>query len=198
MNKKIFKGLNVLKKLLTAYLILIVSTSSCFATNAFIYIAPAVALNNITTSDNSFRGISPKLGLGFAAEYADGLYIAGEVNAMAGVWQLENNTDDDDDDGTNDPDDNSAKIQSSYAASILPGIMFSENTLGFLRIGVVTSHFSGPDQNSTGGEIGAGLQTAIRNCWYIRGEYIYSFYESVGDLNAPKEDTFALGVVYTF
>lgn len=186
----------MLKKLLPVSLILAASSTTCFATNTFFYLTPSVVLNNITTSDNSFRGVSPKLGLGVAAEYSDGLYIGGEIHAMAGVWELENNTDNDD--IVNDSDDDNARISSSYDASILPGIMFSENTLGFLRIGVVTSHFSGPDKSSTGGELGAGLQTAIRNCWYIRGEYIYSFYNSVGDLQSPREDSFAVGVVYTF
>lgn len=172
------------KKLLATSIIL--TPTLCFANPSFLYVVPTIVLQNMTAGDDNFRGISPRLGMGYAAELYQGLYLAGEVNVTAFTQEV-----------SEDSSGSNLKMSTSFDASILPGMMFSENTFGFLRLGVTSGKFEGGD-TVVGGEIGLGLQAAITNNWYIRGEYIYIAYGSTDDISAPKVDTFALGAIYAF
>ncbi len=158
--------------------------------NSSIYLYPNVLLQSITSDDSSYRGISPKLALGYGTIIGQSFFLAGEVSATVGTAQLSNNT---------DTTGVSVRVNRSYDFSLLPGMLFSETTMGYLRLGVVNSNFSAVNETSTGGEIGVGLQFAVLNCWYIRGEYFYTAYGAVKDIGgSPVSDTFALGAVYTF
>lgn len=167
----------------------ITCTEISYTDNSSLYIAPNVLLQNITSDDSSYRGISPKLALGYGTLLGQSFFLAGEVSATIGTAEVSNNTDNN---GV------SVRVNRSYDFSVLPGMLFSENTLGYLRLGVVSSNFSAPNTTTTGGELGVGLQLAILNCWYIRGEYFYTTYGAIEDVGAPVSDTFALGAVYTF
>ncbi len=164
-------------------------TNLSYASNSSIYLYPNVLLQSITSDDSSYRGISPKLALGYGTILGQSYFLAGEVSATVGTVELSNNT---------DTTGTSVRVNRSYDFSFLPGMLFSENTLGFIRLGVVSSNFSAPNDTVSGGEIGVGLQFAILNCWYIRGEYYYTTYSATKDVGTPVSDTFALGAVYTF
>lgn len=183
------------KKQLIASAAFLFSSTICFA-NSFLYVAPTVVLQNISSDDSSnFRSLSPRLGFGYAAELAQGLFLAGEVNVTAWPINLSSNDDDGDTDDTNN---SSLEIKTTFDVSILPGMMFSENTLGYIRLGVASAQFEESDDSVIAGELGIGLQTALANCWYIRGEYIYTTYASVDDISSPSSDTFALSFIYAF
>lgn len=166
-----------------------ISITTSHANTSSLYVYPNVLLQSITSEDSSYRGISPKLALGYGTILGQSFFLAGEVSAAIGTAELSNNT---------DTTGISLRVNRSYDFSLLPGILFSENTLGYLRLGVVSSNFSEPDKSTTGGEIGVGLQFAVLNCWYIRGEYFYTTYGAIENLGTPVSDTFALGAVYTF
>jgi opacity protein-like surface antigen len=85
-----------------------------------------------------------------------------------------------------------------YGLSVLPGYLISDNVLGYLRLGVVNTRFNGHNNsNSTGGQVGLGMQTALTNCWDLRGEWIYSFYNSI-TAGVPRTQQFNLGLLYKF
>jgi opacity protein-like surface antigen len=179
---------NFIKKALI-FTMIVTYTNISSASNSSIYLYPNVLLQSITSDDSSYRGISPKLALGYGAVLGQSFFLAGEVSATIGTAILSNNTG-----STN----TSLRVNRSYDFSILPGMLFSEHTMGFLRFGVVSSNFSQSEETATGGEIGVGLQFAVANCWYIRGEYIYTTYSATENVGAAVSDTFALGAVYTF
>lgn len=171
------------------FMLFVTYTNLSYASNSSIYLYPNVLLQSITSDDSSYRGLSPKLALGYGTVLGQSFFLAGEVSATIGTAELSNNT------GTTGT---SVRVNRSYDFSVLPGMLFSENTMGFLRLGVVSSNFSQPNATAAGGEIGVGLQFAVLNCWYIRGEYFYTAYSAIKDVGTPVSDTFALGAVYTF
>lgn len=180
--------LNFIKKTLLCALF-VTYTSMSYASNSSLYLYPNVLLQSITSDDSSYRGLSPKLALGYGTVLGQSFFLAGEVSATVGTAILSNNT---------DINGTSLRVNRSYDLSILPGMLFSENTMGFVRFGVVSSNFSSPNETVAGGEIGVGLQFAVLNCWYVRGEYFYTAYGSSQNVGTPVSDTFALGAVYTF
>jgi opacity protein-like surface antigen len=91
----------------------------------------------------------------------------------------------------------SASSTWGYGISVLPGYMINDSVLGYLRLGVVSTRFSTGNNSVTGGQAGFGLQTALSSSWDLRGEYVYSFYNSIRSGN-PKAQQFNLGLVYKF
>lgn len=173
----------------TLFALFVTYTNLTYASNSGIYLYPNILLQSITSDDSSYRGLSPKLALGYGSLLGQSFFLAAEIGATIGTAQLSNNT---------DTTGVSLRVNRSYDFSILPGMLFSENTMGFLRLGVVSSNFSEPNETSTGGELGVGLQFMVINCWSIRGEYYYTSYGATHDVGTPVSDTFALGAVYTF
>lgn len=168
-------------------LLLALSFTTSYAGSFYLY--PSALLQSITAEDSSYRGLSPRLASGFGSILGQSFFLAGEVGATVGTAILSNNT---------DTTGISLRVNRTYDFSLLPGMLFSENTLGYLRLGVASSNFSAPNEKVTGGILGVGLQLAIINCWFVRGEYFYTAYGAVSDVGNPVSDTFALGVVYTF
>lgn len=101
---------------------------------------------------------------------------------------------------TNNSGNGNVSSSWGYGLSVLPGYMIVDNVLGFLRLGVVETHFnSGSNQWRTGGQIGLGLDTALCTNWDLRGEYIYSFYNSLSNsYGLPRSQQFNLGLIYKF
>lgn len=152
------------------------------------YIGPSILIQDATTNSSSYRGLSPKATLGYG-EMGDTSYFAGEVFVSPGNATL---TD------THLPGAASIKTSRSFGASIIPGMIIGPQALGFLRLGFITSKFSGPDIYKTGGQLGLGLMTTVSPDWDVRGEYDYSIYGQVDGLGSPKVDEFVLGFLYRF
>jgi len=84
-----------------------------------------------------------------------------------------------------------------YGLSVIPGYLITDNVLGYLRLGVVNTHFTNNSRNATGGQVGLGLETALTNSWDLRGEWVYSSYNSVSN-GVPRSQQFNLGLLYKF
>ena len=76
--------------------------------------------------------------------------------------------------------------------------MISDRTIGYARLGVIESRFSTPGTARLGGQAGLGMQTNVCQNWDLRGEYVYSKYNSVRGVSSPNSDAFNVGVVYRF
>lgn len=97
----------------------------------------------------------------------------------------------------NQPSLGGATSSWGYGLSVIPGYLISDNVLGYLRLGVVNTRFTTGNQNTTGGQVGLGMQTALTNCWDLRGEWVYSFYNSIR-IGVPRSQQFNLGLLYKF
>lgn len=138
----------------------------------------------------NYRGVPFNVFAGYGGIVNQNFYLAGELAATL---------------GTGDIQDNGLKSSYGYSASILPGVMLSDRTLAFARAGIVRARFPKQNSNSTGGEIGAGLQTSLTQCLDLRAEYDFIAYRSVsgrtGGVNysvSPRSDQFNLGLIYKF
>lgn len=173
------------KKIAVASIILAASSSVAFA-SASPYVGAALGVNTLTsTSGTNYRGVPVDVFAGYGATINTNLYLGGEVfvTPMTGTISSSNSN---------------LRTTYGFGASILPGIMFSDHTLGYIRAGVVRSHFSSIGQNKTGGQLGVGMQTSVAQNIDIRTEYVYTAYSKVSPAKSPKSDAFKLGLIYKF
>jgi opacity protein-like surface antigen len=163
--------------------ILLVATSLARAGN--VYLGPAFFLQDNTTHTSNYRGLHPRISVGYAQMLED-FYLAGEVFGVPATATLADNH------------NNSASVRSSrtVGASILPGAMVTENVLGYARLGVVNTQFPSPNTSRAGAQVGVGLQTCLTPHWDLRLEYSYTAYKTVPTLGAVKSDQVGLGFVY--
>jgi len=193
------------KKLVVTGATLALSTSVAFASGTpyvGVSIGEATNTNNNTVvgttsttgTGNSFRGIPFIVNAGYGALLSQNLYLGAEVFGTIGTLSLNNS-------GVN-----GLKSTYGYGASILPGIMLSEHTLTYVRLGVVRSHFTpsntgaakNTNYNINGGQLGLGMQFGLTQNVDLRGEYVYTAYQSFAGLTKPKQDAFNLGLIYKF
>lgn len=105
------------------------------------------------------------------------------------------------------------KTEYSYGASLIPGVMISQDTMAFARLGIVRTSFKidanaavGDDYSKkelvNGGRVGLGLQTHLNEKMDLRGEYDYTAYDSfkdgLGDDIKPSSGQVKVGLVYRF
>jgi opacity protein-like surface antigen len=132
-----------------------------------------------------FRGMPINIVGGFGGLVDQNFYLAGEVFGTVYTGPIS---------------DAGLKTTYGWGVSALPGVMLSDHTLGFARIGAIWSQFSAPSKTAVGGQIGVGLQTTLTQDVDLRGEYDYSIYSSnnLGNLSNPHSDLFTLGIIYKF
>lgn len=173
------------KKIAVASIILAASSSVAFA-NAAPYVGAALSVNTLTsTSGTNYRGVPVDMFAGYGATVNANLYLGGEVFVTPFT-------------GTVSKSNNILRTTYGYGASILPGIMFSDHTLGYVRVGIVRSHFTSIGQNRNGGQLGVGMQTNVTQNIDLRTEYVYTAYNKVSTASSPKSDAFKLGLIYKF
>jgi len=153
------------------------------------YIGPSLAFADNTADHTSYRGVNPKLSLGYGTFYTPHIYLGTELNASFNTLTLSSTT-------ANNAEN--IKITNSYAAGILPGVKLSDETLAFLRLGVVNSYFNSVKTRSSGGQVGFGLQTYFFDDWDVRGEFIYTGYNSLSGIHSPESSTFVLSFIHSF
>lgn len=143
-----------------------------------------------TNAIGNYRGVPFNVFAGYGGIVNQNFYLAGELTATL---------------GTGDIQDNGLKSSYGYGVSVLPGVMLSDHTLGFARVGVVRARFPKQNSNSTGGQFGVGLQTSLTQCVDLRGEYDFVAYRSVSGRSSgvnysvsPRSDQFNLALVYKF
>lgn len=148
----------------------------------------SVATGPLTSAPANFRGMPFTVFAGYGGQVNQNFYLAGEI-----FWKI----------GTAEfSDNNNLKTSYGYGASILPGVMLSDSTLAFLRLGVIRDHFSNGNSTRTGGQAGVGLQTNVTQNVDVRGEYDYTSYSSFnndnGRISSPTTDSFSLALIYKF
>lgn len=176
------------KKVLLAAATSVILISSTHALAGSFYAGPSISILDSITNSSGYRGVAPRLTLGYG-DLGDGAYFAGEFFVIPTTAPI---TD------THFPGTQSAKMSTQFGASFIPGVVIGPQTLGFFRIGVITSKFTGPGAYKTGGQLGLGLMTAVSPEWDVRGEYNYSVYGGVGGIGSPKVDEFMLTFLYRF
>lgn len=182
----------MLKKFLLVGSVLAVSVNVACA-NPAPYIGAGLGITTNTTTSGShfgsYRGVPFNVFAGYGGNVNESFYLAGEVGGTVGNATLNDN-------GT-------LKTSYSYGASVIPGVMLSDHTLAFGRVGVVGTHFSSLDTTRAGAQFGLGMQTSLTQNLDLRGEYDYTAYKNVNalrfnDSSNPRTDAFNLGLVYKF
>lgn len=175
----------MLKKIMVASIIIAASSNVAFAASAP-YAGAGLGVNTLTsTSGTNYRGVPINVFAGYGATISTTFYLGGEVFITPFT-------------GTISKTNNVLRTTYGFGASVMPGIMFSDHTLGYIRAGVVRSHFSSIGENKTGGQLGLGMQTNVTQDIDLRGEYVFTAYNSVSSANSPKSDAFNLALVYKF
>lgn len=181
------------KKLILGSAILAATTGIALASTAP-YIGGGLGIIANTTNTGTFgsyRGVPFNVFAGYGGVLTESFYLAGELIGTITSGVIADN----------------GKIKSTYGygASILPGIMLSDRTLTFVRLGVVRTRFSDISTSQTGGQFGLGFQTGLTQSIDLRGEYDFTAYRSVsnrfGGVNystKPRQDAFNLSLVYKF
>lgn len=168
--------------------ILAAALFSCHAAQAGnIYLGPEVFVQANTTPSSNYRGLFPRLSVGYAQLFDKDFYLALEAFGVPTMATLADN---------HNNGAVSARSTRSIGASIIPGGMLTENVLAFARVGVLNTQFTAPNSARWGGQIGVGLQTSLTPYWDLRAEYIYSAYKTVPTLGAVKSDQMGVGLIY--
>jgi opacity protein-like surface antigen len=167
----------MLKKLFIASALLAVSTQLAFATSGAPYVGASVGQKTNTATYVNFRGVPVDIFVGYGAIIGEGLYIGGEVLANVTTAEVTDN-------------------------GFLPGLLISDHTMAYLRLGILRQHFSpsGLKANTvSAGQLGIGLQTNLMQNWDLRGEYDYDAYGSLsGIAGNPRGDEFDMALLYKF
>ena len=142
---------------------------------------------NITSDNMSYEGFEGTLFGGYAAMLTPCFYLGGELY-IADSAQI---------DDYNLPT-TGVKTSWNYGLSIMPGYMINDRTLGYIRLGANRAHFPDSSGNATGWQGGLGMQTALTQEWDLRGEYVYTYYNSVSGVTNPQANQFNVGLVYKF
>ncbi|TAK72013.1 MAG: porin family protein [Gammaproteobacteria bacterium] len=181
----------MLKKILIASAIL---ASTIAMADPAPYIGAGLGIVANTTKDGgngdpaNFRGVPFNLFAGYGGVVNQNLYLGGELTGTVGTGEIS--------------DQGRLKTSYSYGASVVPGVMLSDHTLAFGRVGAVKTRFSDQDKSTTGTQLGLGLQTSVTQNVDLRGEYDFTAYNSFTSgnerISAPRSDAFNLGVVYKF
>lgn len=172
------------KKTLVAVAIVAASSTIAMA-GAAPYMGAAIGIqDNIGNGYSRLMPANLFAGYGGTIGQSQNVYLAGEVFAVPATYSFKNSGLD--------------RTTYGYGASIIPGLMLSDHTLGYVRAGVVKSRFSHASESVTGGQLGLGLQTSLSQNVDLRGEYVYTAYRSVDRVSSPKADQANLGLIYKF
>lgn len=152
-----------------------------------------VTVNTLNTDSHgheygisNYRGVPFNLFAGYGGIVSQSYYLAGELGATLATANISGS--------------NALKTTYGFGASIIPGIMLSDHTLAYGRLGVVRSKFDNDDMRN-GGQFGLGMQTSLTQNVDLRGEYDFIAYKSISSQGisvSPRADQFTVGLVYKF
>jgi len=155
---------------------------------ASVYLAPEIVYRAISANNIAFNGVSPSLALGYDEMLSERFYAGVEVFDNLATIKIYNNSN----------NFGSLRTTYSYGASILPGINFDNTIMGYLRIGMIRTHFSNLNVNKSGAQYGLGIQWAISGPWSARLEYAYTKYSDISNIGHPTANQFSIGLMYHF
>lgn len=181
----------MMKKILFASALL-VSAHVALATPApYLGGSAGITANTSSQGVGSYRGMPFSGFVGYGGVLDQNFYLAGEVTGTLATADVTNG--------------GLLKTSYGYGISVLPGMMLSDHTLAFVRLGVLRTNFSNANSMLTGGQFGFGIQTTLTQNVDLRGEYDFIAYRSNSDFDhatysslSPRSDTFNLGLVYKF
>lgn len=95
---------------------------------------------------------------------------------------------------------NQSDMQSGWSigGDLIPGYLINDRVIGYLRLGGVSTQFNGADTNQGAWRLGGGAQTTLYKNLDLRGEYIFSQYQTIQSMGTPYSNQFNLGIVYKF
>jgi opacity protein-like surface antigen len=175
----------MIKKLLLTGAIFVASASGVCAGAPYIGVSAGERTNTATTTN--YRGMPANLFVGYGADLNQGFYLGGEIFFSPATATIK---------------DDGLKTTYEYGASLIPGLVISDRTMAFARLGLVRTRFTPKgvsDKTVSGAQFGLGIQTNLMQSWDLRAEYIYSDYNSLAGIQGPpRTDAFELGLVYKF
>lgn len=177
------------KKIVLTSAIILSATQVAFANECpapYIGIGTGVTVNTSSGTLGNFRGVPGTLIGGYGGAM-NNFYLAGEFDITPGTAELTSN----------------GSLRSTYAynLSVLPGIMMSDHTFAFGRLGYDRTRFSNVNVLKSGVMLGLGLQTGIMQNIDIRGEYDYISFGSISRTDVsgtPRTDAVNLALIYKF
>lgn len=170
--------------LLSLLAIAFVSPNFCAAGT---YVGMSGAVQDIVSNNATYRAFLPGLFIGYQTVVDHDYYFAGELSGTAAASLTNNYVNRDD----------SMRMTPKFALSFIPGIMFSQDAMGFLRIGLAEGNLSAQSTWRPGFLAGIGLESAITPCWSVRAEYTYTVFSSV-TTGTPRSDEYTVGFKYSF
>lgn len=175
-----------MKKGLGLSLLLVAACMPAISVAGVTYLAPALIVLQTSANESRFRGLAPRLSLGYLQPCGNYAY-AGEVFFTPSTLTLSD---------TKNPGASSTRTSLNVGASFMPGTYFYKDLLGYARIGLVNTKFSSPNVFRVGTQLGFGLQSSLNPCWSLRGEYLYTIYGSVSKVGTPNTNQVGVSLVY--
>lgn len=175
------------KKLIIAATILTASTSVFANSSVYVGAGLGVATNTASNSNGStgfFRGFPATVLAGWSTIVDPDLYLAGELSATMGTFEIENK--------------NKMKTSYGYGISFVPGLMLGEHSVAFGKVGIVRSHFTNVSDSETGIVLGMGMQASMTQNIELRVEYNFTAYGDVSGIKSPRQDVSIASLVYRF
>jgi len=188
------------KKILLLSAISLATITTTYA-STIPYVGASLGITNNTSdlkiingaqAGGNFRGVPLDVFAGYGGVINQNFYLAGEAffNLTTPTITSSNGV---------------VKTSYGYGISLNPGVMLTDHTLTYVRLGVVRSRFPSFNNTLTGGQFGLGMQTSLTQNVDIRGEYDYVAYRAqnyvVAGANTsinPRADQFKLGLIYKF
>jgi len=169
----------MLRKVLLASIITAVGSTMALAATPYVGGSLGVTNLGIYSSGKVQAGAIGKLFGGYGSTFGinKNIYIGGELNIDLAHY----------------PYNTGATY--GVGASFIPGIMITQYTMIYGRIGLETNHNTHSSIMYFGNQLGLGLQTNLAKNWDIRGEYIR--YSNVNG-NTSGNSQLNLGLVYKF
>lgn len=181
----------MLKKLILASSILAVcGVAVASPANPAPYVGAGLGLTNNYAnirgdSYGTYRGMPFKVLAGYGGLVDPSMYLAGEVSVTPGTVNISNN--------------HGLKTSYNYGVSVIPGLMLTDHTMAFARVGGVAAHFTGANKTRAGAEFGLGMQTSLTQCVDVRGEYDFVSYRHITSDSvhvSPRADQVAVDFIY--
>jgi len=163
-------------------------------------VGPRVNVAPLGAFPSTYVGFEGTGSLGYGMMAYPGFYLAGEVFG-GGSFNIKNYT---------NAGNSSPRTTWNFGASILPGFLITNDLLGYVRAGVIRSHFNNAaittaegtfgrnNRSLTGWQVGVGGQHNVMPNLDLRMEYVYSQYSSQNTLGTPMAHQVNVGVVYRF
>lgn len=174
------------KKFLTTTVIFAGCLSTAFASGSF-YLGPALTYTDYQSHDLHYVGLNPGIQAGYGGWARDWLYFAAELFATTGSITI-----------GNDKESASLKTDYNYGISFIPMINLDDVLFGYLRLGYIQTKFKSASDVKGAYQIGVGLEGNLTECWYLRGEYVYTPYTSVDSVGSVRSNQVTASLIYRF